>query len=673
MATAELRELVSDLSERHIDVRRCTREELIAHRAALLRSGASTSERDNSQAAREKRQSDSKGIDYADIEGETAFIDPEVFPNVNWKRLDSTKSKLGGFSSVHMSSYKGKEVALKVFQTPRDPTDLANQWKTVRKEIGILQKVATGHPHTCGIVGVTWHPVNEQPVIVMWRMRCELQEYLAKNPSLPLKKRLQLIHELALGLLWLHDRPSPVLHLDLKLVNLMLDDRDSLVICDFGLSHVMDRGRQIRLAPGDTVKRGNVSHRAPELFSKDEITFGPAVDVYSFTICAWEILTGAEWNTNLVRNELIRKGLLQPGADIGKTFLSAVVFNHFRPPLNPKWPAHLQETLTEGWHHDPNQRPPMAKMVERFKPDGPIPIAFREHEKQYEQDRIRTFINLRLNSDPVAAAIALHAFKAAPKVDWKTFSSILWVHVKPRFMETCGIPTKTDMPSLQLALGATDSAPVTFEAFAKVVDAFRPLDGGFFQRIREVLEKPYVSLHLDSNKTREALHGCPEGSFSVRYSEKRGAAFTITKVLGDRKISQGRQTCVRFRIYREQEVAEDGSYVEYYYRLGHRDWAYLRFSTFTEIFEGEGAARMKLVRPSTWVSPVEKLFLPLPHDNGPMSASSAPVVESWAETKEPVENFYWYVPDDLYDGGDATESIRKLSDRRPMSPDHDEI
>ncbi|XP_061565748.1 receptor-interacting serine/threonine-protein kinase 3 [Cololabis saira] len=116
-----------------------------------------------------------------------------------------------------------------------------------------------------------------------------LQETLQVPPPWPLVSRM--IHQVALGINFLHNLSPPLLHLDLKPSNVLLDLSLNAKLTDFGLArfyHSVTRGSR-----KDSDEAGTINYMPPEAFT---ISYSPsqASDIYSYGILLWSIITGKQ-------------------------------------------------------------------------------------------------------------------------------------------------------------------------------------------------------------------------------------------------------------------------------------------------------------------------------------------------------------------------------------------
>ncbi|XP_062341752.1 receptor-interacting serine/threonine-protein kinase 4 isoform X2 [Osmerus eperlanus] len=125
--------------------------------------------------------------------------------------------------------------------------------------------------------------------LVMEYMETGSLETLLVAEPLPWELRFRIIHETAVGMNFLHCMNPPLLHLDLKPANILLDAHYHVKISDFGLA------RWNGLSRADDISRdgfcGTIAYLPPEsIIEKDRVS-DTKHDVYSFSIVIWGILT----------------------------------------------------------------------------------------------------------------------------------------------------------------------------------------------------------------------------------------------------------------------------------------------------------------------------------------------------------------------------------------------
>ncbi|XP_059807583.1 ankyrin repeat and protein kinase domain-containing protein 1-like [Hypanus sabinus] len=252
----------------------------------------------------------------------------------------------GGFGRVVRAWYRpwGMEVAIKMLHGASQTLD-----KDARREAELMSSLR--FPHVVFLVGLYCHP--EEPLGIVMEFLplgslASVQERLSLLPAL----RVRLIHEVALGMNYLHGLDTPLLHLDLNPRNVLLDGELHAKIADFGLSKLKRR------SSGDSscLVAGTLEYLPPECFDpgKDHYKPGPPTDIYSFGIIIWSILTGK-----------------QPyGALNNQTLIRMLIPKGQRPDLHDL-PAEdeleglevLTKLMAECWSNTPEIRPPFKDIL----------------------------------------------------------------------------------------------------------------------------------------------------------------------------------------------------------------------------------------------------------------------------------------------------------------------
>ena len=104
---------------------------------------------------------------------------------------------------------------------------------------------------------------------------------LLQNTSIEIKweERRRIALEIARAVHYLHMFNPPILHRDLKSLNILLDDNLHVRIADFGWTKTLDKYM--------TNKIGTYQWMAPEVIG--EPNYSEKADVFSYSIILWEI------------------------------------------------------------------------------------------------------------------------------------------------------------------------------------------------------------------------------------------------------------------------------------------------------------------------------------------------------------------------------------------------
>ncbi|CAJ2642131.1 unnamed protein product [Trifolium pratense] len=248
-----------------------------------------------------------------------------------------SKFASGRHSRIYRGLYKQKDVAIKLVSQPEEDEDLASFLeKQFTSEVALLLRLR--HPNILTFIAACKKP----PVF------CIITEYLAggslrkylhqQEPhSVPLELVLKLALDIARGMKYLHSQG--ILHRDLKSENLLLGEDMCVKVADFGISCLES---QCGSAKGFT---GTYRWMAPEMIKEKHHT--KKVDVYSFGIVLWELLTALTPFDNMTPEQAA----------------FAVSYKNARPPLPSECPWAFSNLINRCWSSNPNKRPHFVEIV----------------------------------------------------------------------------------------------------------------------------------------------------------------------------------------------------------------------------------------------------------------------------------------------------------------------
>ncbi|XP_054815228.1 serine/threonine-protein kinase STE20-like [Prosopis cineraria] len=303
-----------------------------------------------------------KDSEYEDVKNKTGNIghphdhsldgiDISTLQLINNEDLEELKELGSGtFGTVYHGKWRGTDVAIKRIKKSCFTGRSSEQERlTVEfwREADILSKLH--HPNVVAFYGVVQDgPGGTLATVTEFMVDGSLRHVLVrKDRYLDRRKRLIIAMDAAFGMEYLHSKN--IVHFDLKCDNLLVNLKDPLrPICkvgDFGLSKI----KRNTLVSGGV--RGTLPWMAPELLNGSSNKVSEKVDVFSFGIVLWEILTGEEPYANM-----------HYGAIIG-----GIVNNTLRPTIpsycDPEW----RQLMEQCWAPNPAARPSFTEIARRLR------------------------------------------------------------------------------------------------------------------------------------------------------------------------------------------------------------------------------------------------------------------------------------------------------------------
>ncbi|KAF6147620.1 hypothetical protein GIB67_031611 [Kingdonia uniflora] len=275
----------------------------------------------------------------------------------------------GTFGTVYHGKWRGSDVAIKRINErcfagkPLEQDQMRDDFWNEAIKLADLH-----HPNVVAFYGVVVDsPGGSVATVTEYMVNGSLRQALQRNDrALDKRKSLFIAMDVAFGMEYLHGRN--IVHFDLKSDNLLVNLRDPhRPICkvrdcshftavflefltntsdfyevgDLGLSKVKCQ----TLISGGV--RGTLPWMAPELLNGSSSLVSEKVDVFSFGIVMWELLTGEEPYADL-----------HYGAIIG-----GIVSNTLRPPVPESCDVEWRSLMEKCWSSEPPERPSFTEIA----------------------------------------------------------------------------------------------------------------------------------------------------------------------------------------------------------------------------------------------------------------------------------------------------------------------
>ncbi|KAL7669106.1 hypothetical protein ACOME3_009775 [Neoechinorhynchus agilis] len=172
-----------------------------------------------------------------------------------------------------------EQVAIKTIRKSRieNPHDLERMLREIRFMSGL------NHPHVIKIKEV--YESREKIILVMeYASGGELYEYLNIMKRIPEPEARSIFRQIVSAVHFLHK--NRIVHRDLKLENILIDDRGNIKLADFGLSNNWAPTRLLRTFCGSPL------YASPEIV-KGIPYYGPEVDCWSLGVLLYTLVYGS--------------------------------------------------------------------------------------------------------------------------------------------------------------------------------------------------------------------------------------------------------------------------------------------------------------------------------------------------------------------------------------------
>ena len=295
----------------------------------------------------------------------------EELKDVTLKGVVVLNEKLGrgSYGSVFTVKYDGRVCAAKKIHPILTDEEISPTDRKAIKNDFIRECLCCSsirHPNIVEFLGVFFDASGDYslPIMVMELMDASLKVFIENNKStIAFEKKISILHDVSLGLSFLHNRKPPILHRDLSPNNVILTSQLVAKIGDLGMAKVVradswqtrNKLRLTRAVPGTK------DFMPPEVMEVDSL-YGTTIDVFSFGGIALYVFSEA-WP---VPSALKQK---DPNSKKMVTLTEAERRQQYLDKMTGK-AAGLKRIVEQCLDDDPDERPPIQEVsaiIESFK------------------------------------------------------------------------------------------------------------------------------------------------------------------------------------------------------------------------------------------------------------------------------------------------------------------
>src|ERR1700712_485877 len=265
---------------------------------------------------------------------------------------------VGGMGEVWRADDEtlGRQVAVKVLKAEyaEDP-DFVERFRAEARNTARLSHAGIATVYDYGEVPVDGAAGSSAYLVMELVPGPPLSAILAERGPLSPARTMNIIGQAALALQAAHE--AGVVHRDIKPGNLLVTADETVKVTDFGIARATDA---VPLTQTGTVL-GTAFYLSPEQAAGDMV--GPASDIYSLGIVAYECLSGR-----------------RPFAGTNPVPVALAHQREQAPPLSPEIPLQVRELVGRAMAKNPPDRPPTAgdfgraALALRGGLEGPPPV-----------------------------------------------------------------------------------------------------------------------------------------------------------------------------------------------------------------------------------------------------------------------------------------------------------
>ena len=211
------------------------------------------------------------------------------------------------------------------------------------------------HPNIVQFLGIYFENEKVQvPFLVMEYLPTNLTSCIEKYGGiLPKEISYSILHDVALGLLYLHNQAPPILHRDLSSNNVLLTPNMAAKISDLGMARILD------LSPLQisrmTQAPGTLAYMPPEVLVANP-NYDTSVDVFSYGILMIHIFSG-RWPDPQIEPIRTEGDKLIPVSEAERRAVYLQIIGDNNP---------LMDLILRCLNNNPQLRPPTSEITQQL-------------------------------------------------------------------------------------------------------------------------------------------------------------------------------------------------------------------------------------------------------------------------------------------------------------------
>ena len=266
-------------------------------------------------------------------------------------QLTDKKLGHGSYATVLELEYIGLKCAgKKIHKLLLEQGDASYTVRRFEEECCLLSQIH--HPNIVQFLGVYFQQGVQTPILVMEFLPTNLMSCIEQYSILPREISYSILHDVALGLCYLHSQTPPIIHRDLSSNNVLLTPNMTAKISDLGVARILN------LTPLQvscmTQTPGTPAYMPPEVMIVNP-KYDTSIDEFSYGIMMIHMFSG-RWPEPQVGQTRIEGGKLIPvtEAERREVFIKAIENDH-----------PLMDLIHRCINNDPQMRPHAIEIARR--------------------------------------------------------------------------------------------------------------------------------------------------------------------------------------------------------------------------------------------------------------------------------------------------------------------